>query len=81
MNGQEMKDLRIKAGLLGVEVAERLGVSGETVSRWERGKYRITTTTEMAFLSLVEDGDRVKEIIGNRRIRRVRNKRKRNTGI
>lgn len=37
MTGKEIKALREKLGLTGDELAERLGVTGNTVRRWECG--------------------------------------------
>lgn len=37
MTGDELKDLRAKLGLTQLQLAEKLGVARNTVTRWEMG--------------------------------------------
>jgi transcriptional regulator with XRE-family HTH domain len=67
-----MKSLRVGVGLLGKEVAGELGVSAETVSRWERGVSGISKVVEEGFLRLIQDVERVKVLREGRRGRRVK---------
>jgi DNA-binding transcriptional regulator YiaG len=78
MDGNEMKQLRKDSGLLGKEIAKEMGVTPETVSRWERGVHKIDLMAEKFFRNIVEDGDLVDRIRKNRRIRRMSDKSKRN---
>jgi DNA-binding transcriptional regulator YiaG len=70
MDGMWMKALRTGVRLLGKEVATELGVSAETVSRWERGTHAISKMAEESFLRLINDPARISVIVGNRRGRR-----------
>lgn len=67
MTGAEMKAAREEAGLRGVEIARELGVTPETVSRWESGKYPIPGMGQKLFEGLVGDVGRVERILANRR--------------
>ena len=42
MTGSELRRIRKRLGLTQVQLAERLGVTGNTVARQERGEVRIT---------------------------------------
>ena len=42
MTGVAVRRIRKRLGLTQVELAKTLGVSGNTVARWERGEVRIT---------------------------------------
>lgn len=70
MKGTEMRKLRKASGLRSAEVARELGVSPESVSRWEAGKYAISQLVESAFRALMGD-EKLEEIIANRRKRVV----------
>jgi len=41
ITGKELRNKRIKLGLSQVKLAELLGVTGNTVARWERGELKI----------------------------------------
>ena len=71
MSGARMQALRLATGLYGKEIAAALGVTDETVSRWERGRVGISQSVEYAFEALVRDPERVAGI------RAARPKRKR----
>jgi|GEM_PF-5002995 DNA-binding transcriptional regulator YiaG len=71
MEGVWMQSLRKGVGLLGKEVAKELGVSAETVSRWERGSTVISKMVEDSFLRLVRDPERVAAVRANRRRRHM----------
>jgi transcriptional regulator with XRE-family HTH domain len=42
MNGDELKRIRLRLTLTQAQLAERLGVTANTVARWERGEVTIT---------------------------------------
>jgi DNA-binding transcriptional regulator YiaG len=42
MTGAELRRIRTRLGLTQAALAERLGVTGNTVARWERDEVRIT---------------------------------------
>ena len=42
MTGSELRRIRKRLGLTQVQMAERLGLTGNTVARQERGEVRIT---------------------------------------
>ena len=42
MTGSELRRIRTRLGLTQAAMAARLGVSGNTVARWERDEVRIT---------------------------------------
>jgi DNA-binding transcriptional regulator YiaG len=71
MDGLWMKSLRTGVHLLEKEVAKELGVTSETVSRWERGTHSISKMAEDSFMMLINDAARVQKIIGERRSRRA----------
>ena len=71
MYSEQMRELRLAAGLLGKEVAAEMGVSAETVSRWERGVYVISQVVEESFRRLVTDPLRCQGIRAGRRRRRL----------
>ncbi len=47
MTGQQLRARRQAAGLTQVELSERLGVTSNTVARWERNEVRITPPMAM----------------------------------
>lgn len=51
MRGQELKDWRTKAGLTQAQLAEELGVTSNTVARWERDEMSIPTHVNLAAVS------------------------------
>lgn len=55
MTGNELKQLRVQAGLTQAELAERLGVSGSTVSRWEQNKIPIPSGIEAKLREILQD--------------------------
>lgn len=57
MNGQELKRIRQAAGLSQERLAYRLNISVMTVSRWERGKHRISQPVAMAIQSAILASD------------------------
>ena len=71
MDGLWMKSLRGGVRLHEKEVAKELGVTSETVSRWERGTHSISKMAEDSFMMLINDAARVQKIIGERRARRA----------
>ncbi len=42
MTGDEVRTLRRRLGLTQTQLAEQVGVHGNTVARWERGEVRVT---------------------------------------
>lgn len=42
MRGEEVREVRRALGWTQVQLAEALGVAGNTVARWERGEVKIT---------------------------------------
>lgn len=48
MDGSELKSLRAEAGYKGRELAAILGITPNTLSRYETGKLRITRLVEYA---------------------------------
>jgi len=48
LTGQEIKYLRKMAGLSGKELAEALGASSSSLSRWERGSRKVSKRTDAA---------------------------------
>jgi transcriptional regulator with XRE-family HTH domain len=78
MLGTELKQRRKEAGLLGKELAKELGVSAETVSRWERGIHNIDSMAEKCIVNVLDDTDLVGRIVKTRRVRRMTDKTKRN---
>lgn len=66
-----MRQLRKLAGLRQTEVAAELHLDNETICRWERKSGDINPIYEQAFLSLVNDIERVSWIKGLRRQRRI----------
>ena len=57
MNGQELKRIRQAAGLSQERLAYRLNISAMTVSRWERGKHRISQPVAMAIQAAIVASD------------------------
>lgn len=51
MTGEELKTWRIKAGLTQAQLAEQLGVSSNTVARWERDEMSIPSHVNLAAIS------------------------------
>ncbi len=56
INGAILKDLRHILGLKQTELAAKLGVAPETISRWERGEYHMEPWLTLALKGLVSDG-------------------------
>lgn len=69
MDGFRMRELRRIAGLSQREVAAELGVTGQTVYRWENWKSAISSWNSRLFLDLVHDIERVSWIKKSRPIR------------
>lgn len=42
MTGQELKEARIKAQMTQQELADRLSVSQDRITKWETGKHKIS---------------------------------------
>lgn len=42
MTGEELKTLRLKAGLTQTELAEKIKVAYNRISEWENGKYKMS---------------------------------------
>lgn len=42
MTGQELKELRLKAGLTQTELGQKIGVAYTKISQWENGKHKIS---------------------------------------
>lgn len=74
MNGHEMEAIREQNGLRQREVAAELGVSNETICRWEQSGRELTRMAEGAFLRLIGDTELVKKIKDSRRVERLRRK-------
>jgi DNA-binding XRE family transcriptional regulator len=70
MTGKEMRDSRMAAGILQVEIAMELGVDNQTVCRWENSGEELRNAYAQAFEGLVQNADRVGEIKICRRRRR-----------
>lgn len=58
LTGKELAKLRKAMGLSREALADRLGVSGVTVWRWERGESPIRKPEEIAILEVLSDGSR-----------------------
>jgi DNA-binding transcriptional regulator YiaG len=56
MTGAEIKALREAAGLSQQDLAERLGVAVETVSRWENGRLGFRKMSELALKAALKGG-------------------------
>ena len=53
MTGESLRRARLAAGWSGPRLAERVGVSANTVYRWERGEVRITEPIRRLLLSVL----------------------------
>lgn len=69
LTGEEIRFLRKEMGLSAVKLAEILGVSKVTVSRWETGQERIGSSVDRAIrlLYLLSQANDLDPIIGNLR--------------
>lgn len=54
MTAQEIKQLRLRLGLTQEQFAHKLGVTHNSVNRWEKGKARPSNLAEQALLNLAE---------------------------
>jgi DNA-binding transcriptional regulator YiaG len=52
MEGKELLEIRKSLGLTQVQIAERIGVTSNTVARWERGEVRISEPVSKLILLL-----------------------------
>lgn len=52
MTGEQLRKARIALGLTQESLADRLGVTGITVSRWERGKQKPSALVALAIRGL-----------------------------
>jgi transcriptional regulator with XRE-family HTH domain len=59
MDGYRMRELRRISGLTQVEVAKEIGVTNQTIYRWENRSSRIKPKNEYEFLDLINDVERV----------------------
>jgi DNA-binding transcriptional regulator YiaG len=58
VSGAELKFARKAMGLKQTDLAEHLGVTAETVSRWENGAEAFKRTVQLAVLRLLEEFQR-----------------------
>ena len=56
MDGSELRQIRTRLGLTQAKMAERLGVTQNTVARWERNEVRITGPMEKLIRLLSKPG-------------------------
>ncbi len=42
MTGEKLKELRTQAGMTQQELAEKLGVSQDRITKWETGRHKIS---------------------------------------
>lgn len=54
MTGAELRKQRKNLGLTQVQLADRLGVSGNAVARWERGERRISQPVALLIELLIQ---------------------------
>ncbi len=57
MKGQTLKRFRKQLGLTQVQLGKRLGVTGNTVARWERDEMPITQPMSILIKFLAKDHD------------------------
>ena len=63
--GQKIKQLRYKAGLTQEQLAEQMGVSAQSVSKWENGSSEPSTMNLLAIAELygVEAGELLRGVV------------------
>lgn len=52
MTSQQLRNARLSLGLTQEQLADRLGVTGITISRWERGKQAPSPLASLAIRGL-----------------------------
>ena len=55
MNGQELKELRLKAGMTQEELAKKLGTFKQKISNWENGIHKISRLYELAIRKIFSE--------------------------
>lgn len=70
MTGNEMRNFRMSAGLLQVEIAAELGMDNQTVCRWENSGAELKKVYSEMFERLVRDAERIAGIKAGHRMRR-----------
>lgn len=69
MDGYRMRELRRIVGLTQIEVAAEIGVTNQTVHRWESRRSAIKRIKEYEFLELIKDPEKVSWIKKSRPFR------------
>jgi len=62
MNGKEMRELRISAGLKQIEVSPILGIKNTTLCRWENSGREIPKAYADVFCMLISNNQKIEEI-------------------
>ena len=55
MKGKELRAVRVNLGLTQRQLAERMGVTGNSIARWERDEVPISMLVERFVLLLEQD--------------------------
>jgi DNA-binding XRE family transcriptional regulator len=74
MNGKELKDLRRKAGLKQVELANEFDIDDQTICNWESRNVNLRLIYSTAFQQLFDNPERIAAIIGSRKNRRFQSR-------